>query len=85
MFMCKQVNGIQEFTLSYRVNQYIEGKIWLSVGNTDNGPRINVAATGDITAETARRLANLLRVAADVAEEEQDENQNRIRQQLKQQ
>jgi len=65
-----------------------ERELWMSIRITDlREAVINQGATGDMTPETALRLANALQVAADISEEDErkhHENQNRIRQQLKQ-
>lgn len=64
----KDKNDEREITMQYQTYRGTKREIWLGLRTTELGPIVNLAATGDMMPRTARRLANLLRVAADMAE-----------------
>jgi len=65
----------RQITMKHQSYRGTDREIWLGLRETDLGPVINLAATGDMTPRTARRLANLLRVAADMAEPDIEEKE----------
>ena len=64
----KKVGDQLEITLQHRTYRGTERDVFLTVGSARPGPQINLAATGDISPATARRLGRVLMVAADVAD-----------------
>lgn len=58
-----------EIELKHKTYRGTTRDLWMGVRQTELGPLVNLAASGDLPPAAARRLAHALLVAADMADE----------------
>ena len=63
-------HDVQAITLQHQSYRGSNSELHMTTRQTSLGPVVNLAATGDMSPQTARRLARALQVVADMAEEE---------------